>query len=79
MKQFLLNLGMADGSGQDVSHTRLLNVLIGLAWLVSKFWNSYQFKTPVTWDEHDFAVMGIIGCISIGKTVAENSQPTPKA
>jgi hypothetical protein len=77
MKNLLSGIGLDDGSG-NVSHTRVVNLLVAACWLVSKFYNAHLTHTPITWDSTDLEILGVIGGISIGKTVAENStKPNP--
>jgi hypothetical protein len=78
MKDLLNNLGLSDGDG-NVSHTRLINVLVAICWLGSKFYNARMTHQPITWDTNDLALLGAIGGISIGKTIAEKSADAPPA
>lgn len=75
MKQLLETIGAGDGQG-SVSHTRLINILVALTWLISKFYNAHLTHLSITWDTSDLEIFGAIGGVSIAKTVAENSKPT---
>lgn len=78
MIQFLNALGAGDGQG-NVSHTRIINIAVTLCWLTSKFYNAHLNHQPITWDNSDLEILGVIGGISIGKSVAENSSsPKPQ-
>ena len=76
MTQFLNAIGAGDGTG-STSSTRLINIIVALFWLGTKFYNAHLTHQPITWDATDLGVIGAIGGVSVFKTVAENS--TPKA
>jgi len=74
MKNFLNTIGAGDGEG-NTSSTRMVNLLVAAVWLASKFYNAHLNGQAITWGASDLEMLGAIGGISIGKTVAENSQP----
>lgn len=74
MKNLLSNIGLSDGEG-NISHTRLVNVAVAVAWLTSKFYNTHLTHQPITWDAMDLGIIGTIGGVSILKTSAENNTP----
>jgi len=77
IKNLLTSLGMGDGA-DSISHTRVINVLVAACWLFSKFYNAHLTHTPITWDSSDLEILGVIGGISIGKSVVENNQQPTK-
>ena len=74
---FLNTIGAGDGQG-NVSHTRIINLLVAACWLATKFYNAHLTHQPITWDGYDVAILGAIGGVSVAKTAVENSTPTPK-
>jgi hypothetical protein len=77
MKQILQDIGLGDGEG-NTSSTRVVNLLVAVYWLASKFYNAHLTKQPIIFDSSDLEILGVIGGISIGKTIVEKPSTAPK-
>lgn len=62
---------LSDGStGMPISLMRVIVLIIIVAVIGSKFWNSYWTKTPIVWDTQDFEMLGM----AFGSKLIQNSQ-----
>lgn len=71
----LAALGLGDGQG-NTSSTRLILLLVTVSWLTTKTAAALKTGQPMTFDENDRWMLGIILGGGIGKTIAEGKAET---